>query len=116
MIALAHPYILSQELPLPPRLLLMLEKGGGDFYSLESIASPSLSPYGGPRLDLFRGHAGAPIEPHEPGVHDGGRARNLRVPEDAASAMLAEGYVVAFAVCCEWGFSVPSHQFLRSLL
>jgi hypothetical protein len=28
-------------------------------------------------LDLFRGHTGAPIEPRELGVHDGGEARNL---------------------------------------
>jgi hypothetical protein len=58
-----------------------LKKGGREIESetggLESVASPSLSSYGRPMLDLFRGHIGAPIEPRELGVHDGGEARNL---------------------------------------
>jgi hypothetical protein len=53
------------------------ERERGDFWGLEGVASPSLSPYGGPRLDPFRGHTYAPIEPREPWVHDGGGARNL---------------------------------------
>jgi hypothetical protein len=32
-----------------------------------------------------------------------------RVPEDPTSPTLAEGYMVAFAVFYEHGFSVPSH-------
>jgi hypothetical protein len=49
----------------------------GDFWGLESVASPSISSHGGTRLDLFHSHAGTLVEPHEPGVHDGGGARNL---------------------------------------
>jgi hypothetical protein len=39
-----------------------------------------------------------------------------RVPEDPASPVLVGGYVVACMVFYEWGFGVPSHRFLRSLL
>jgi hypothetical protein len=44
---------------------------------LERIASPSLSRHGRTQLDPFQGHAGAPVEPHELGGHDGGGAGNL---------------------------------------
>jgi hypothetical protein len=49
----------------------------GRFLGLASVASPSLSSHGGTRLDPFLGHVDAPVEPHEHGVHDGGRASNL---------------------------------------
>jgi hypothetical protein len=39
-----------------------------------------------------------------------------RVSEDPASSTPAEGYVVSFAAFYEWGFGVPLHQSLRSLL
>jgi hypothetical protein len=39
-----------------------------------------------------------------------------RVPEDPASPALVGGYVVACTAFNEWGFGVPSHQFLCSLL
>jgi hypothetical protein len=39
-----------------------------------------------------------------------------RVSEDPASPTPAEGYVVSFAAFYEWGFGVPLHQSLRSLL
>jgi hypothetical protein len=39
-----------------------------------------------------------------------------RVLEDPASPILAGGYIVPCAAFYEWGFDVPSHQFLRSLL
>jgi hypothetical protein len=38
------------------------------------------------------------------------------VPEDPASHASAGGYVVACTTFYEWGFGVPSHQFLCSLL
>jgi hypothetical protein len=38
------------------------------------------------------------------------------VPEDPASRAPAGGYVVACTTFYEWGFGVPSHQFLCSLL
>jgi hypothetical protein len=38
------------------------------------------------------------------------------VPEDAASLMPVEGYMVAFAFFYKWGFGVPTHLFLHSLL
>jgi hypothetical protein len=47
------------------------------FWGLESATSPSLSNHGGAGLDPFRNHTGAPAGPHKPGVHDGGRVRNL---------------------------------------
>jgi hypothetical protein len=50
---------------------------GGNFWGLESVASPSLSNYGGAGLDPFRGHIGTPARPHGPRVHDGGRTHNL---------------------------------------
>jgi hypothetical protein len=34
---------------------------------------------------------------------------NYRVPEDPASPVVAEGYMVAFAVFYERGFRVPSY-------
>jgi hypothetical protein len=39
-----------------------------------------------------------------------------RVHEDPTSAVMAEGYVMAFLVFYEWAFDVLSHQFLCSLL
>jgi hypothetical protein len=39
-----------------------------------------------------------------------------RVPEDPASPILGGWYVMACVVFYEWGFSVPSHHFLHSLL
>jgi hypothetical protein len=39
-----------------------------------------------------------------------------RMPEDPASPMPMGGYVVTYAKFNEWGFSVPSHWFLHSLL
>jgi hypothetical protein len=38
-----------------------------------------------------------------------------RVPEDLASPVLVEGYVVSFATFYERGVSVPSHRFLCTL-
>jgi hypothetical protein len=38
------------------------------------------------------------------------------VPEDPTSPAPTERYVVAFVVFYEWGFNMPSHRFLRSLL
>jgi hypothetical protein len=38
------------------------------------------------------------------------------VPEDPASLAPTEGYIVSFVAFYEWGFSMLSHQFLRSLL
>jgi hypothetical protein len=62
----------------PPSLCMKREREReGDFLGLESIASPSLSRLGRTQLDHFQGHAGSPVEPHEPGVHDGGGAGNL---------------------------------------
>jgi hypothetical protein len=40
----------------------------------------------------------------------------LRVPEDLAFPTLAGGYVTACMVFYELGFSMPSQQFLCSLL
>jgi hypothetical protein len=63
-----------------------MERQRGDFWGLESIVSPSLLSHCRTGLDPFHGHAGAPIEPCEPGVHDGGgacgqpRAQGPRVP------------------------------------
>jgi hypothetical protein len=45
--------------------------------SLQDVASPSLLNHGGVGLVHVRGHAKAPTKPHELGVYDGGRARNL---------------------------------------
>jgi hypothetical protein len=39
-----------------------------------------------------------------------------RVLEDPALSMPAEGYVVSFLSFYQWGFGIPSHRFLRSLL
>jgi hypothetical protein len=39
-----------------------------------------------------------------------------RVPKDPASPVPAGGYVVVCVAFFEWGFGVPSHQFLQSLL
>jgi hypothetical protein len=39
-----------------------------------------------------------------------------RLPEDPASAVPAGAYIVACVAFYEWGFSVPSYRFLRSLL
>jgi hypothetical protein len=39
-----------------------------------------------------------------------------RVPEDPRFPSPAEGYVVSFMALYEWGFSMPLHQFLPSLL
>jgi hypothetical protein len=38
------------------------------------------------------------------------------VHRDPISPAPVEGYMVAFMTFYEWGFDVPSHQFLRSLL
>ena len=38
------------------------------------------------------------------------------VPEDPTSPLPVGGYVVACTTFYEWGFGVPSHQFLCSLL
>jgi hypothetical protein len=38
------------------------------------------------------------------------------MPEDRTSPALVGGYVVACTTFYEWGFGVPSHQFLCSLL
>jgi hypothetical protein len=37
-------------------------------------------------------------------------------PKDPAFTAHAEGYVVSFMTFYEWGFNVPQHQFLCSLL
>jgi hypothetical protein len=39
-----------------------------------------------------------------------------RMTEDSASHIQVRTYVVACAAFYEWGFGVPSHWFLRSLL
>jgi hypothetical protein len=39
-----------------------------------------------------------------------------RVPKDPTSPAPVGGYVVACMTFYEWGFGVPSHRFLRSLL
>jgi hypothetical protein len=39
-----------------------------------------------------------------------------RVPEDPASPVTARGYIVACTMFYEWGFAVPAHRFLHSLL
>jgi hypothetical protein len=39
-----------------------------------------------------------------------------RVSEEPAFPTHAEGYVVSFMAFYEWGFSMPPHQFLCSLL
>jgi hypothetical protein len=44
---------------------------------LTDVASPFLQSHGGAGLDRIRGHARAPAKPHELGVYDGGRAREL---------------------------------------
>jgi hypothetical protein len=49
----------------------------GDYWDLESVASPSFSSHGKTRLDPFQGHAGSPAKPHELGVYDGDGARGL---------------------------------------
>jgi hypothetical protein len=60
----------------------------GNFWGLESVVSPSLSNYGGTRLDPIRGHVDILARPREPGVHDGGgarmlsRARGSHIPHD----------------------------------
>jgi hypothetical protein len=59
------------------RKIVRDEETGENIWSLESVASPSLSNYGGVGLDPFGGHIGSPVGPHEPGVHDGAGARNL---------------------------------------
>jgi hypothetical protein len=48
-----------------------------NLWGSKSVASPSLSNYGRAGLDPFRGRTGAPVGPHEPGIHDGGGAHNL---------------------------------------
>jgi hypothetical protein len=83
--------------------------------SLLGVAPPSLLSNGGARLDRIRGHTRAPAEPHESGVYDEGRARDLP-PEDPASPVPAGGYIMACTMFYERGFGVPSHQFLHSLL
>jgi hypothetical protein len=39
-----------------------------------------------------------------------------RMLEDPSLPTLAEGYVVSFMAFYKWGFGMPSHRFLRSLL
>jgi hypothetical protein len=39
-----------------------------------------------------------------------------RVPEDLASHVPAGGYIMAYAAFYDFGFGVPSHRFLCSLL
>jgi hypothetical protein len=39
-----------------------------------------------------------------------------RVPEDPASHVPAGGYIMAYAAFYDFGFGVPSHRFLCSLL
>jgi hypothetical protein len=38
-----------------------------------------------------------------------------RIPEDLTSLVLTGGYFMACTTFYEWGFGVPSHQFLFSL-
>jgi hypothetical protein len=73
MVAFVHPYILSHNLlfPVPKkkeREKKKREKKMGDYWDLESVASPSHCSHGGIRLDPFQGHVGSPSKPHEPGV------------------------------------------------
>jgi hypothetical protein len=86
--------------------------------SLQGAASPSLLHHGGVLLDCVRDHARAPTKPHESGVYDNGGARDLPCARGSSIPYFdgGGGYVVACAAFYEWGFSVPSHQFLRSLL
>jgi hypothetical protein len=53
------------------------ERERGDFWGLESVSSSPPSSHGGIRLNSFQGHAGPSVDPHEPEVHDGGRAHDL---------------------------------------
>jgi hypothetical protein len=84
--------------------------------SLHGITSPSLPNHGGAGLVPIRGHVGAPLGPHELGVHDSGGAHVVRVPEDLASPVPMGGHVVSCAVFYGQAFGVPSHQFLCSLV
>jgi hypothetical protein len=73
----------------------------GKFWGLESVACPTLSNYGRTSLDPFKGHVGAPVEPHELGIHDGGGARNLSC---------AQGSHIP---CAGGGIHGSFHDFLR---
>jgi hypothetical protein len=82
----------------------------------KGVAYPSLPNYGGVGLDPVKGDAGAPKGPCEPRVSDGDRAGNLLCARGSRISRVGGGYVVAYTTFYERGFSVPVHQFLRSLL
>jgi hypothetical protein len=68
-------------------------------------------------MDHVRVHARAPTNPCESGVYDGGRAHDLpRARGSCIPHSGGGGYVMAYVAFYERGFSVPSHQFLHSLL
>jgi hypothetical protein len=49
----------------------------GEYWDLESFASPSSSSHGKTGLDPFHGYVGSPAKAYKTRVYDGGRARDV---------------------------------------
>jgi hypothetical protein len=77
--------------------------------SLQCVASPSLLNHGRVGLVHIRDHARAPAKPHESGVYDSDRARNLPRSRGSRIPCSDGGYVVACVAFYEQEFGVPSH-------
>jgi hypothetical protein len=78
------------------------------YQDLEGVALPSSLSHGGAGLDPFHRYAEPPTKPREAWVYGGGGARGLSCARGP--------YVVSFASFYEWGFGMPPHWFLCSLL
>jgi hypothetical protein len=62
-------YSLLTSFPMPEKKVRERRKRKGDYWDLQSVASPSLSSYGETRFDPLQGNAGSPIKPCEPRVY-----------------------------------------------
>jgi hypothetical protein len=70
----------------------------------------------GVRLDHIGGHGRAHTNPCELGVYDSDEVAYLSCALGSCVSCSNGGYVMASTSFYERGFSVPSHQFLHSLL
>jgi hypothetical protein len=87
-----------------------------DLLILLGVASPSLLIHDRVGLDRIGGHTRAPENLVGQWYMTMVEIAACRVPEDLASPIQAGGYVMACMTFYEWGFGVPSHRLLRSLL
>jgi hypothetical protein len=86
------------------------------FVSLRGVVSLSLLFHGGVKLAHVRGYGSAPTKPNESRVYDHDGVSYLSCAQGSCISCSSGGYVMACMAFYGWGFGVPSHQFLCSLL